>query len=492
LGYSGQEMVSAIAIALAKAAVIVLFVIVGSKHGVPTLLTWAARSNSRELFILTGISICLGVSLIARELGVSLALGAFLAGIMISERPFGHQVLSDIMPLRDLFAILFFVSIGLLLNPLFVWDNWTQVIVFCLVLVLGKALVGAIASLVTTKSLATAAITGATLAQIGEFSFVLATLGNKQGLIDDHFYQLFFAGAVVTLIISPYMIELMSKVVRSWSGKDVSATIFPSVAAFDGLSNHVILKGFGRTGRHLGLTLKELSIPFVVIELDGQKVRELEGLDMPFIYGDALNARVLEVARLETARCIVITGPDRLTNEILVREARQRNPDIMIIARAIRMEDIEVLRAGGANAVVQPELESSVEIAKLALISMSRPAHEIRESLASIRRVLSSVFRPDMEMDPFVEFPHEDYFGLWFTYLGDEDTLDSLNVRKRTGVTVLAINRSDGLHPHPDGLAQIMAGDKLYVSGNESQLYRFERSYRVELATTPDSQAVGG
>lgn len=468
-----------IAMSIGKAALVVAMVFLGARYGVPKLLSWVAILNSKELFILAVLSICLTVSLLAGSLGLSLALGGFLAGLMVSERPYGLQVLTDVSPLKNLFSTLFFVSVGLLLNPDFIVKNWALVCMFCLVLVLVKTIAGAIASLLVTRNKITAARVGIATAQLGEFSFVLTTVGYSLGLIDTTFYQLFIAGAVVTLTVSPVLAEVVEKIAAKHqiSGKDVKDEAEHEEREIQ--RDHLILKGFGRTGRHLALILKDRNVPFVVIEVDGQKIVELQALGIPFVYGDALSMHVLEAADIENARCFIITGPDMFTNRALVKIARELNPKIKIIARAPRIDDVDVLLECGANAAVQPEFEASIEITKLALVSMSTPYQKILESVGALRSNGYTIFKPDLEMDPFIDFSHDDYYGLWYLYRDTEGTLDALDIRKNTGVTILAVKSEGELVPHPDGATELKSGDLLYVSGTEYQIFKFEDSYNV-------------
>lgn len=478
-----------LALAFGKAALLIIGVVVGAVAIVPRVLASVSRTNSRELFLLTAISLCLVVALLSKQLGVSLALGAFLGGIMISERPYGHQVLADIMPLRDLFATLFFVSVGMLLNPVFIAAHWGQVAIFVMLLIIGKALIAGASAWIATKSVWSAVLVGLGLAQIGEFSFVLATLGHTAGLLPDSLYNLFFAGAVVSLALSPTLIakapKLLAKVpvfrlIRRTQHAEVESQI--------GMKDHLILCGFGRMGRSIGLTLQSYRIPFVVIELNGRVIEELEEHDIRYIYGDAFNHLVLAKANLKHATCLVVTVPDPVVALHVITFARSQNPEVGIIVRANRSQDIDLFRAAGANAVVQPEFEASIEATKMALIRMHRPRNEILMAMRDIRHQGYLMFRPQLSNEAFVEFPHEDYFGIWFVYRGSTGTtLEDLHVRRMTGATILAIRREQKVIPHPDGSLSLQNGDELYVAGDEQQLEKFEHAVPVaRFCPTPE------
>jgi monovalent cation:H+ antiporter-2, CPA2 family len=470
-----------LAYAFAKAALLIVGVVIGAIAVVPRLLAGVSRTNSRELFLLTVISLCLVVALISKQLGVSLALGAFLSGVMISERPYGHQVLADILPLRDLFATLFFVSVGMLLNPTFIAAHWTQVAIFVLLLIVGKTALAAVSAYIATRSAWSAVLVGVGLAQIGEFSFVLATLGHTSGLLPDSLYNLFFAGAVVTLAISPTLIATAPMVLAKIPQfRLVRRAHHAEVESKIGIRDHIILCGFGRMGRSVGLALQSNRVPFVVIELNGQVVEELENHGIRYIYGDAFNHLVLAKANLKHAACLVVTVPDPVVALHVVTFAREQNPEIGIIVRTNRSEDIDLFRAAGANAVVQPEFEASIEATKMAMIRMRRPRNEILAALRDIRHQGYLMFRPQLSNEAFVDFPHEDYFGVWFIYAGlGGSTLADLHVRRTTGATILAIRRAHKVVPHPDGALALESGDELYVAGDEQQLEKFEKRFPV-------------
>lgn len=468
-------------IAFAKAAGLVVLVVLGALYVVPKLLGSVSKSNSRELFLLTVISLCLVVALLSKELGVSLALGAFLSGIMVSERPYGHQVMAEIMPLRDLFATVFFVSIGMLLNPVFIINHWEQVIAFVVLIVVGKAVIAGGSAYVATKSIWSSILVGIGLAQIGEFSFVLATLAHSGGLLTESLYNLFFAGAVVSLAISPTLIEKLPAILAKISRvRLIRASEKTAEISKVGLRDHVILCGFGRMGRSLGLTLQAHGMPVVVIEINGELAEELESHGIRYIFGDAFNHFVLTKANVKNASCLIVTVPDPVVAVQIISFARTENEDIGIVVRANRVEDIELFRSVGANAVVQPEFEASIEALKMTMSHVGRSKEQILDAARDIRQRGHRMYRPDETIEMFVDFPHEDYFGTWFRYHGESGiTLADLHVRNKTGATILATRRDEKVIPHPDGSYSLLRDDELYVAGDGHQLEKFEHEYEV-------------
>ncbi len=482
----GPDFLVVLALQLGKAAAMVAAVVWVALKIVPIVLQRVVHSNSRELFLLTVISLCLGIAIVSNQLGLSLALGAFLGGIIVSESPYGHQALADLVPLRDLFSTIFFVSVGMLLDPSFISQNYLGVLAFVVVLILGKAAIAMLSALAATRSVWSALLVGVGLAQVGEFSFILATLGYQTGIITSGMYNLFLAGAVVTLMFSPALMSATPGLARKLAERRMLA--FPESAektsgALIRMSGHLILCGFGRIGRNLGLVLKSHQIPFVVLEINAGIIEDLESGDVPYIYGDALSRESLERANLREASCLVLTIPDPVAAITIIRFVRQANPDISIIARAHRTEDIEVFRAAGANAVVQPEFESSIEITRLALLSLNLSNPEIHKALSDIRLQRYTIFQPDIaeaELSHLISFPTEELFGAWFRVgLGEVNgkSIKDLGVRRRSGATVLAVRRGEEIVAHPGADFTLMQNDDVYVVGSAEQLGAFEKEF---------------
>lgn len=473
--------------AIAKSSLLIALVVACATRILPRVFSWIAHSNSRELFILTVISLCFGIALISKELGLSLALGAFLAGITISESPYGHQALSDLLPLRDLFATVFFVSVGLLLNPTYVAAHWVEVSVFVVALMVGKALIGTISSLAATKSLFTAILVGVSLAQIGEFSFVLALVGRDAGILPDSLYNLFLSGAVVSLIASPPLINAVPAILKkiAWR-QDLFKSGWEDEKLKEGKwSEHVVLCGYGRIGRNIGQTLKNSGMQIVVLEIDGSIVAELRDQGIDYVYGDSSRRVVLKEAHLQTASCLVVAVPDPLATLATIRLARRINPGLCILARVHRKEDVDVFRAAGANAVIQPEFEASIEITRLILLHLGRSDTEIQKALAQVRARRIEEFQPNIHepiLARLLGFPHDESTGAWFQIDVQEvhgKTIGELDIRRRTGATVMAIKRDATLTPYPDPDTKLEAKDEAYVIGNPDQLAQFEKHFHA-------------
>ncbi|NOJ27505.1 MAG: hypothetical protein DA330_05795 [Nitrososphaera sp.] len=464
-----------------KAIIFIFFVVLGATRVIPPILARSAKANAKEIFLLTILVLCLAIALLSQYLGLSIALGAFLAGLMMSESTYAHQALHDVSPLRDIFSILFFVSVGMLLDPVFISQNLLQVTAFVLLLILGKALIGTITALLATTSIRSAILIGTGLSQIGEFSFILLTMGHEYKLITDPIYNLFFAGAIVSMIASPALMSIVPKLMKHHFQKETSR---PNALQHEGLQNHVVICGFGRTGRNLGLVLEAFQIPFIVIELNGSIIEDLAVQGIPHIYGDAMNQLTLAKAQIADAAVLVLTMSDPLTTEAVANFTRQRNPELRIIARAQRNDDIPLFRSAGVNAIVQPEFEASIEITRLVLHSLKRPFNEVHRALNVIRSRRYAIFQPDieaLEAGTGIEFG-DSQIGLWFTVTSQElegKSIAELNVRAETGATITAVKRNESTIAFPEPTFQLDQHDWIYAVGNTDQLQQMEQKFHL-------------
>src|ERR671911_138692 len=353
-------------------SVVVLIVafLLGTRF-VPPLLRVVARAGSRELFMLTVVAIALGVALATHAAGLSLGLGAFLAGIVVSETDFEEQVLADIIPVRDIFATLFFVAVGMLIDPFALIAQWQLVAGFALVLVIGKLLITGGALLAAGVDHRTSTLAAVFMAQMGEFSFVLASSGFEHGLIDIGKYGTILSVALCSILAMPVLVAISPRLVRI-------AEHLPGVKRQERLAvgppppvapagDHVVICGFGRVGAEIGEALDRWDQPYSVIELNPAIVRDLRDRGIDALYGDAASRAELQSAGVPTARTVAVTTPDLLATEAVIRNARALNPTIHVIVRAPGTGDVSGLSARGADEVVQPEFEAGLEFVRQVL-----------------------------------------------------------------------------------------------------------------------------
>src|SRR4030067_1863010 len=297
-----------VAIKMGKAALIIAAVLMSAKWIVPNLLHQVVRTKRRELFITTIILLCLGIALLTSRFGLSLALGAFLSGLIISESEYAHQAMSDILPFKDSFMGLFFVSIGMLMDTGFVLDNGiriTEVVAFIFTL---KIITGTVSSLLIGNSLRSSIIAGLGLAQIGEFSFVLAVAGKASGLISEEFYQIFLSSSIVTMIMTPLVLNTAPSATEWITARPLLKKLFRGrrSSEVDGIPrkkhNHVIIIGFGLNGRNLARVLREAEIPYIVLEMNSDTVKEMKKKGEPIYFGDGTGKDILHKLNIEKAR----------------------------------------------------------------------------------------------------------------------------------------------------------------------------------------------
>lgn len=366
-GGEAVHLVDLLLIAVKAAAVMVGVYVVGIRLA-PWLLSHAALGRSRELFLLGVVALALGTALLTQEIGLSLAFGAFLAGLAIAESTYRTQVLAEILPLRDLFTALFFVSVGLMIDPGSLAPRLGMIGLLACAVLLGKtAVVSAVVKLLGVP-LRTALLAGASMAQVGEFSFVLGALGVQTGALPRSVFSLILGTALVTIVLSaPLLTAVTAAVERAARGRRVEVGVFNGASAGGELTDHTVICGYGRVGREVASALKEHNLPYLVLERNPAIVEELQQEGVPVIFGDATSRVVLEHAGLERAALIAVLLPDPAAGELVTILAREMYPELDILARAATEEGAERLRQAGATRVVQPEFEAGVAVVGYAL-----------------------------------------------------------------------------------------------------------------------------
>jgi CPA2 family monovalent cation:H+ antiporter-2 len=363
-GIGGLDFIRAIGLA----SIVLYATAVAGKRLLPRMLGVIAGWESRELFLVAVVTIGTGVGYVVHAAGLSFALGAFVAGLVLSESEFSHQALSDVTPLRDVFGLLFFVTVGMLLDPVWVLGHAGRVAAAVLAVFAGKALIiGALVRLFGYVNLAPW-IVGFGLSQIGEFAFVLAQSGLSTGILSRDTYNLSLAVTVITMALSPVVSGLALPLGRAWQRNRAPAgTGRAMLRPQEPISGHVVIAGCGRVGQAAAQLLAQAEIPFVVVELDHTVFRDLRGRHLPAVWGDATSLAVLQAARISKARVLLLALPDAGGMRLCLKHAKRVNPGIAAIARAPRMEQVLKLQTWGADAVIQPEFESGMEMARQAL-----------------------------------------------------------------------------------------------------------------------------
>jgi CPA2 family monovalent cation:H+ antiporter-2 len=475
-------------VTLLKAAGFVVIMLFAGMRLIPWILMRIAHTRSRELFILAVLAIALGIALGAAEIfGISLALGAFVAGVVVSESPLSHQVGADIVPFREAFAVLFFVSIGMLVNPGYVAGNILPILALTGLIVIAKPLTTLLMGMILPWPARTTLVVAAGLSQIGEFSFILGQAGVALGLLDQSQYSLILAGAILSITLNPLMFRSihplerwLQKSPRIWKLFDRQGPPLPNVE--EGMQGHVVIVGYGRVGHHIVSVLNEIGIPHLVVETDAERVQELSQKKIPTLYGDAANSEVLTHAGLTHARALVIAGPDEDASALVVTAARDQAPELPIIARATSQEGTRQLAQLGAQDVILPELEGGLEIIQHTLLKLGFPLQEIF-------RYTDAVRHDHYDLQINTEEEHRLLHDLidaannisvhWYRLpegnLLVGQTLANANLRARTGASLIAILRDGELMANPKSMTVFKPGDRLGLIGVQDEVEAAEK-----------------
>ena len=473
---------------LLKAAGFVILVLFAGTRLIPWLLMSIAHTRSRELFILAILVIALGIALGAAELfGVSLALGAFVAGVVVNESPLSHQVGADILPFRESFAVLFFVSIGMLVNPGYIVENMGAILAFTGLIVIGKALITILFGFVFPWPASTTLVLAGGLSQIGEFSFILGQEGMDLGLLESSQYSLILACALLSIVLNTPMFRLISSLEKRlqqfpkvWHLLDRHKPPPPLLEEL--IKDHVVIVGYGRVGRHIVSLLGQMGIPHLVVDADSQRVEELVRQGVPSLFGDAANSEVLTHTGLHRARALVIAGPDEDASALVVTAARDIAPELPIIARATSEEGTKRLTDLGAQEVIHPELEGGLEIVRHTLLQLGFPLQEIFRYTDAVRRDHYDMHINTDEEHRLLHALLDAAGGIeikWFRISEDSPlvgrTLADANLRAQTGASVVALLRGGQLIANPKSMTVFEAGDRIGLIGDTGEIESAEK-----------------
>ncbi len=391
MGGEGEVWLS-LGIAVAKAILFIGIMLGLGIWGLPWLLRRVATGRSRELFLLTVVTVCLAAAFGAYFFGLSAAVGAFIAGLLIAQSAFARQAFADIVPLRDTFVALFFISLGMLADPYFVVSNVAIIAIVVTVIIVAKFIICSLIPWFFGYSPKTVLFVGMGLIQIGEFSFVLAGTGRETGLISSYLYSLTLTSAIITMLLTPFALGFASFLYRRLSqggrlGKLVARRPDPGWRDKQWqLSGHAVICGYGRVGDTLARVLERRKLSYLVIDLNSQVISRLHSEGVPCIYGDAGNPEILAHAQLDKARVLICTFRDFIAVELTTRNALRINPRLDIVARVPRDADVELLKGIGVSELVRPEFETSLEITRHTLHRLGVTSLEIQHILSGLRR----------------------------------------------------------------------------------------------------------
>jgi CPA2 family monovalent cation:H+ antiporter-2 len=462
----------ALAILVAQDLLIILILIACAKWIIPRVMYEIARTRNQELFLLVVILTCFGVAWLVSFTGISIAIGALLAGLIISGSEYSHQAASIVLPFRDIFTSFFFISVGMLVDVRFLLANFWLVLFLIILAVGAKALLATAAPLALGYPLRTAVITGLALAQVGEFSFIIAQSGFATGILPFEMYQTFLVVALITMAATPFVIGIGQPVTDLLCAMPVLSRVAQGTCSFDDdrsrrkHTDHLIIIGYGVTGKNLSRTARQAGISYSIIELNPDLVIEARAGGEPVVFGDATGEGVIAHANIVQARIVVVAINDPVATRKIVSLCRTLNPSLSIIVRTRYVSEVESLQALGADEVIAEEFETSVEIFTVVLNKFFIPRDRIESFITEVRangyRMLRSrnsglgtlpdLVRhfPQVTITTFTVEPGSPLAGA---------TLGTINLRKQHNLLMLALRRGDEIVTGLGGETRIEAGD---------------------------------
>lgn len=452
--------------------------IITAKYFMPPIVHQIARLRMREAFTVGTILLILGTAYLTHLAGLSFAIGAFIAGLILAESDYNHQILAEILPLRDAFNSIFFVSVGLLLNIQFVFHNPLLISGITISSFLFKAIIIILIVLALKYPLRIAILCGIGLGQIGEFSFVLAQAGTKFSLLSNDVYNSFLASSIFTMILTPILFQL-----EPWITKQTikfKSSLDEAEAKFvQQLSAHVIIAGYGLNGKNLARVLRETGIQYIVIELNPDTVRQEKQNGERIMYGDISREDILKIAGVERANVIVYAISDPLITRMSLKVAKTLNPHIYALVRTRYINEVDELKKLGADEVIPEEFETALQIFRKVLEKYHIPLNVIMQQVTLLRQESYSLLRKEgMDISAFTHLDEILAQGLTETFFVNEDspfinkTLAEINLRAQTDATIIAIVRNGQMVSNPSGKDVLLAGDTIILYGTHKSVDR--------------------
>jgi CPA2 family monovalent cation:H+ antiporter-2 len=467
---------------LVKAIGVIVVVLVSAKWIVPQVLYHITKTRSQELFLLTVVVLCFSIAWVTSSIGLSLALGAFLAGLIISESEYSHQAIGNMLPFRDVFTSFFFVSIGMLLNLQFFIENPIVIILITISVLFIKTIIAGFAAIVLGVPLRTAILVGLAISQVGEFSFILSKKGIESGLLNDTFYQTFLAFSILTMAATPFIINYSNNIADLILKLPLPKTLKRGFHPIKNneipkLKDHLVIVGYGVNGRNLTLAARMAKIPYTIIEMNPETVRHERANGESIFYGDASQPAVLEQVQIHDAKVAVIAINDPAATRRITETIRRLNSKLHLIVRTRYLHEVGNLYKLGANKIIPEEYETSIEIFTRVLVKYLIPKDEIEKLIVKVRsegyEMFRSITHESLKLsDLKLHVPEFEISALRVeqgtSLIGK--SLAQTNLRKKYGVSVLAIKRDVQVISNPEGNTIVNAEDILFVLGNPEKI----------------------
>lgn len=474
---------------LVRSGIVVGITIVSARYIVPKLMHAIAKTGSKELFLLTTITICFAVAFLTSEAGLSLALGAFLAGLIISESEYSHQATSIILPFRELFTSFFFISVGMLLDLNFFKSHLWVILLVVLLVFFIKSAIASLAIAILRYPPRTILLTGLSLFQVGEFAFILSKVGIEYNLLSEQTNQYFLAVSIVSMLLTPFVIifseRISMAVLRSWMGKvfqKKNNNMLPETDEFtEELSNHLIIVGYGINGSNLAKAARYSKIPYLVIELNAQIVRTERAKNIPILFGDAAQDHIMEMVHLSKARAVVIAISDATATRSIITNIRAVSQSVYLLVRTRYVREINELLALGADEVIPEEFETSIEIFSRVLHNFLVPEDDIVHFVDTIRSDNYELFKTQKKLPSTIRTTKIPDFQITCLRINSDGgklvgkSLKDINVRAVYGVNILAISRNDEMIYDINPDVKLKQNDLLYVNGSQEHIEQFHR-----------------
>lgn len=463
-----------------KAVFIIGLIYVGNRWLMPRLLDVIAKTRNQELFMMSVLFICMAVALLTAELGMSLAFGAFLAGLMISDSQYSHNVFGNLIPLKDLFASFFYISIGILLDVNFVAANPWLVAGTVLIVVFFKAITAAGTAFLLGHTFRGTIMVGFALSQVGEFSFILAKEGMDYNLISTFIYQLFLATAVISMALTPILMQVSRPIANLLLKLPLPVKLVEGIfplpqVEIPEIRDHLVFIGKDSRALNLSVMAKQLGLPYVSIVFDPDSARRRQLKGETIVYGDAVNDPILLKAQVDKADIVVLSIGNLITSMVIIEKVRTMNPHAYIIVRAKKVEDIEDLYNSGADKVIPEEFETSIELFDRVLSKMLIPRREIDKVIGRIRDDNYGIFRDREIRSDFPALKILANIEITALRLDDQSpvlgkSIVELQLRNQYGLTIAALLRDKELIDNPDPETIFASGDIVYLMGRAEQI----------------------
>jgi len=471
-----------LAIAVIKSAIFLVLMFYMGRKVLPWLLAHVAQWNSRELFILCITAIGLGVGYATYLFGLSFAFGAFVAGMVLSESDYGHQALSDIVPLRDIFGLLFFTSVGMLLDPIYLFENWARILSLVIVIAVFKGSIFTVLAMLFRYINIVPMAVGLGLFQVGEFAFVLARLGLETKAIDQSLYSLVLAVSVLSMMLTPFASAMAAPLYKLKKRLFKYEPLQTENMPHSGLKDHVVIAGGGRVGQHIAQALTQLHLPFVIIEFNHQRMLECKAAKYPVIYGEMSQSTAIDVSQLQAAKLLLITTPSVVTSQSIIEQTLRFRPELHIIVRATGADHARALYENGVYMAVLPEMEAGLEIARQALLHLEVPVSVIQQYTDAVRqKSYAPIYQSSSDHQLLAKLDNiKNMLEIsWVTLMPESplisQSIKNAAVRTRTGASVVGIIQGKLFHSNPKADYSFQKGDLVAVVGNKQERNEFKK-----------------